>query len=92
MTLVAATLFITALLLSIYTVLMTVARAMPRIEQVFAERNVVVAPPRMIRLGEVRRTSAIRQQAVIMPFAPRAPRHSYITGYAGATEPLKLAA
>lgn len=92
MTLIASTLFIAALLLSVYTMLMTVARALPRIEQVLAERNAVVAQPRMIRLGEVRRTGAIRQQAAILPFAPRAPRKSYTGGCIRATETLKLVA
>jgi hypothetical protein len=92
MTLIASTLFIAALLLSSYTMLMTAAQARPRIEQVIAERNTVGAQPRVIRLGEVRRTGAVCSQAVIVPFAPRVSRHSNIRGYIGATETLKLAA
>jgi hypothetical protein len=92
MTLIASTLFIAALLLSVYTMLMTAAQARPRIEQVIAERNVVAAQPRVIRLGEVRRTGVMYPQAVIVPFAPRVSRHSNIRGYIGATETLKLAA
>jgi hypothetical protein len=88
MTLIASTLFIAALLLSVYTMLMTAAQARPRIEQVVAQRNTVTLQPRVIRLGEVRRTSFIRPQAVIVPFTPRAVHRSYT----GVVEPIKLAA
>jgi hypothetical protein len=92
MTLIASTLFIAALLLSVYTMFMTLAQARPRIEQVIAEKHAVIAQPRVIRLGEVRRTGAVCPQAVIVPFAPRVSRHSNVRGYIGATETLKLAA
>jgi fructose-1,6-bisphosphatase/sedoheptulose 1,7-bisphosphatase-like protein len=92
MTLIASTLFIAALLLSVCTMLMTLAQARPRIEQVIAERNTVGAQLRVIRLGEVRRAGAVCPQAVIVPFAPRVSRHSNVRGYIGATETLKLAA
>jgi hypothetical protein len=92
MTLIASTLFIAALLLSVYTMLMTAAQARPRIEQVIAERNAVGAQLRVIRLGEVRRTGVMYPQAIIVPFAPRASRHSNTQDYVRATETLKLAA
>jgi plasmid stabilization system protein ParE len=72
MTVIVSTLFIAASMLSFYTIAATVARAMPRIEQVIAERNDVLAqPPRMIRFGEVRGIAVVRREAVVLPFAPK---------------------
>jgi hypothetical protein len=74
MTVIASTLFIAALMLSFYSMTATMAKAMPRIKQVIADRNDMVTQPRMIRFGEVRGIAIVRREAVVLPFAPKCAR------------------
>ena len=84
MTLIASALFIATLLYSTYAVSTTMLKAMPRIEQVIAERNEVAARSRIIHVKTVRSTG--QQTANVIAFAPRA-RPTSVT-----QNPLPLAA
>ena len=69
MTLIASALFIATLLFSTYAVSTTISKAMPRIEQVIAERSGTATRSRIIHVEAVRCTGP--QAANVIAFAPR---------------------
>ena len=84
MTLIASALFIATLLFSAYAVSTTILKAMPRIEQVIAQRSGIATRSRIIHVKAVRSTGP--QTANVIAFAPR------IRPVSATQNPLPLAA
>lgn len=86
MTLIISTLFMLAMMLSVYAMATSVKGAMPRIMRVIAERGELASDARIIRVGAVRNTA--RSGAAVISFAAHARKQAVPLN----AELLKLAA